>query len=94
MGAIAERLDFRVAAAAQRNDGTACEAERLAGRIANFELPFNPQRTVVQGGDFGRHRPDGSTRMRATGRREGDEPYSASFRIQIVLYDSVKGSRN
>ena len=65
MAAIAKGLVFGMPAAAQRNNRPSRQAECLAGRIANLELPLNADGAIGYTGDFrGRHDFDGTALMR------------------------------
>lgn len=55
MGAIAERLVFRVPATAERNPGAPGEPKHAARGVADFELSFNADGAVILYGDFGGH---------------------------------------
>ena len=52
MVAVAERLIFRVAAAAEADGGTSAEAKRIAVGVDHGEVPFNSNGTIVEYCDF------------------------------------------
>ena len=53
MGAVAERLVGRVAAAAEADSGAPSQAEGAAFGIDNFEIAFHANRSVTVYGDLG-----------------------------------------
>jgi hypothetical protein len=65
VASVAEGLILGVAAAAQTDGRTACEAEDCAGGVDNLEVAFNADGTVAETGDFGcGHLLDGSIARR------------------------------
>ena len=55
VGAVAEWLVGRLAAAAERNDGTAGQPEGGAGGVQNLEVAFDTDGPVAENGDFSGH---------------------------------------
>ncbi len=57
MRAIAERLVIGHPAAAERNDGSPREPERVSFGVFDRKLAFDANWSVVDNGDFGGHEP-------------------------------------
>ena len=55
MRAIAKRLVLGVAAAAEGNHGAARQSKGGTRRIDDFEIAFDPDRTIIEGNNFDRH---------------------------------------
>src|ERR1039458_2403822 len=71
MGAVAEGFVGGLAAAAERNHGTAGQPEGGAGRVQNLEVAFDTDGPVAENGDFSGHERDGSTGVWEGNRRLG-----------------------